>query len=577
MSFNAVQPRLKRVVISAIIGVLCCIYLATMIVDTTTPWYSSFADRFGLILVVAALLGAGILVLCVEVVVDARRSMKDPGSFEDKRNTQLWLWLAAGTLALYLFSRLWGIADPADSWRHTSYHSGLFASLGRNLVEQGWINQCGDVRPPSTGYHYGEPGDCWVYRSGWWSIPTHLMAGAILIGVNPILTQRIIMLVVKLLTCSLVARIVHRSGASRRAVLIASILYLTSAQTGHYGRIFTWQPFSELSILILANLLHDEWLGENSNRVRWFIIYAIGFVLPIIQGHDVAATFCFAGLIHGLRHKTNGIAAWSLLIVCVIGGLVSWFVWSGFVTQVVQGGVSALIENASRRAGWLEHWFSLSHWTRILAFQILMIGPAIILILLSTGRNKTPRFLLTTPANWNPSMMAAAIPISYGVYYGLVFPQAAWVHDYILYVHLAGISMIAGILSERLNDRSLGKVLITGLILNLLILSGMYIERPFSDSIESQTWAAAHSDSEGTIVIENELYDEHLLAWYIGDDVIHIENNELSEVLESLDSGEVQAIILRGESLPYLPAPYDEWCTASRSEFSPYILTPCSS
>ena len=499
------------------------------------------------------------------------------------------LELASLGILLCAFFLLPGFLDDHETRKHVVYHLGLFSLLSENAVQNGIFHVCNDVElpPGSSGTETGEPGGCWVYPAGWWSLPVWFLAPFILLGLDGIYISRLLSFVLRCVSVVLISLIVKRYSNRPAAPIFTVIAFVACTQVSHYGRIYTWQQFEDIFILLSIILWIPIIMGtENITRNRLFGSVLFSSLGPIILGFGASAVSCYLAASFVIVSNANIRKKLAVFSIVFISSIMSWVIWDFALQYYYQNPNAAedlLFWKINYRSTEGRLLFSYEYYLEMMIQSAYLLGPLLCMGIISM----TSKFRLLIAERDLFSEKAIIITVfSPFIFLWLVntvlFPQMGFSHDYLAFWTLTpALSAIAGDLLSEVDK----KIAFSSLASVLLVFSNEFahyegtIHDP--DMVPLHHWARENIVEGDSVLLSHDLYKEHYIAAISGDQIYHYYQTSSSETIhDAINSLGVDVIITNSsgkENWELDELTFEGWCIESfpGKEFEYHAMKIC--
>lgn len=445
-----------------------------------------------------------------------------------------------------------GLFEYQETRKHVVYHLGLFNLLSENVIENGPLNRCTGINLPegSSGVEIGEPGGCWVYPTGWWSLPVWTLLPFLLLGFDGIQSARFLSFILRAISAILIGLIVRKYSANNSSQLIAVISFLTCTQVSHYGRVYTWQQFEDIFILVGIFLWSPILLSKAEpeiNDVRNLAIYCASG--SIILGFGASAISCYFALTIFLFSKYSKKVRLAFFSIILLFSINSWFIWKKALEYFFNSSNAAeeqIFWKINYRSSRGELLISPDYYLELFSQSAFLLGPILCIGFLATISQifsivKSRDFL-----NENNTIILIFSPFLFlWLVVSILFPQSGFSHDYLAFWTLApALSAIVADYISQINKRVVISSFVCLLFVSFNELA-YYEDRIHDpDMVPLHSWIYENIDDEDDVLLSHDLYKEHYIAAITGRNIHHYYQSSDSEIIHAIVVSEDIDVIL---------------------------------
>ncbi len=493
------------------------------------------------------------------------------------------------SLIVASFFLLPGLFDHQETRKHVVYHLGLFTLLSENAVENGLFHRCTDVElpPSSSGIETGEPGGCWVYPTGWWSPPVWALSPFILLGFDGIHSSRFLSFLLRAISAILISLIVKNFSNRPSAPFFSIIAFLTCTQVTHYGRVYTWQQFEDIFILV-AIILWIPLIMDSEKPQMNPIFRAVSFssIGSIILGFGASAVSCYlASAFLALSKRSIRLRA-TIFSIIIASSIMSWVIWEHALQYYYRNPNAAhdlIFWKINYRSSEGQLLLSSEYYLEMMTQSAYLMGPLLCMGLISLFPKLKHLFSERNVFSQDVIVFTVFSPFVFlWLVNSLLFPQMGFSHDYLAFWALVpALSAIIGDFFAGIDRAVAASALLSVLMVSSKELA--YYENTVHDPdmISLHHWARDNIGENDTVLLSHDIYKEHYIAAISGQNIVHYYQSTDSEEIRSEISYLGVDVILTNstgmENWKLIELTNQGWCVDNfiGTEFTYYALIKC--
>ena len=228
---------------------------------------------------------------------------------------------------------------------------------------------------------------CWVYPAGWWSC---------LFGFWPHLSfwdwmgftfHDCFLFVLRCISVVLISLIVKKYSNRPAAPIFTVIAFVACTQVSHYGRIYTWQQFEDIFILLSIILWIPIIMGtENITRNRLLGSVLFSSLGPIILGFGASAVSCYLAASFVILSNVNIRKKLAVFSIVFISSIMSWVIWDFALQYYYQNPNAAedlLFWKINYRSTEGRLLFSYEYYLEMMTQSAYLLGPLLCMGIIS--------------------------------------------------------------------------------------------------------------------------------------------------------------------------------------------------
>ena len=493
------------------------------------------------------------------------------------------------SLLVASFFLLPGIFDHQETRKHVVYHLGLFTLLSENAVENGLFQRCTDIELPtsSSGIETGEPGGCWVYPAGWWSPPVWILSPFILLGFDGIHASRFLSFSLRAISAILISLIVKNYSNRPAAPFFSIIAFLTCTQVTHYGRIYTWQQFEDIFILI-AIILWIPLIKESAKPSTKLIFRAVSFssIGPIILGFGASAVSCYLASAFLFLSRCNIRLRATIFSIILASSIMSWVIWDNALQYYYQNPNAAedlIFWKINYRSSEGQLLLSSEYYLELMAQSAYLMGPLLCMGFISLFPKLKYLFSERNVFSQNMIIVTTFSPFIFlWLANSILFPQMGFSHDYLAFWTL--VPALSAIIGDFV--AGIDRTVATASLISVLMVSSkelVFYENTIHDPdmIPIHHWARDNIEENHSVLLSHDLYKEHYIAAISGQEIFHYYQSTDGELVRSdISNLEIDVILTNStgmENWKLIELTNQGWCVENfvGSEFTYYALKKC--